>query len=74
MNIYHLLDFRKKKKMEKKLKIGNRKTNFIFWNFKDPKKWKIGEGGGTGGRIFRNFFYKKHVLAFKEIEKIGIFF
>jgi hypothetical protein len=26
----------------KKGKKGNRKTNFIFWNFKDHKKWKIG--------------------------------
>jgi hypothetical protein len=43
MNIYHLLDFRKKEKLENKLKIRNKentKTNFIFWNFQDEKKWK----------------------------------
>jgi hypothetical protein len=40
-NIYSLLDFLKKEKLEKKLKIrnkGNRKTNFIFWNFEDQKE------------------------------------
>ncbi len=25
---------------------GNRKTNFIFWNFEDQKNGKIGGGGG----------------------------
>jgi hypothetical protein len=42
MNIYTLLDFLKKKNW-KKMKMknrGNRKTNFIFWNFEDQKEWK----------------------------------
>ncbi len=42
MNIYTLLDFFKKKNW-KKMKMknrGNRKTNFIFWNFEDQKEWK----------------------------------
>ncbi len=44
----HILfvDFFFKKKNSKNWKKGekgNRKTNFIFWNFKDHKKWKIGD-------------------------------
>jgi hypothetical protein len=41
MYIYHLMDFFKKKNLEKKFKIGNkgnRKEIFIFWKFKDQKK------------------------------------
>ncbi len=41
MNIYSLLDFLLKEKLEKKLKLrnnGNRKTNFIFWNFENKKE------------------------------------
>ncbi len=37
MNIYSLLDFFLNK-LEKKIEIknnGNRKTNFIFWNFEN---------------------------------------
>jgi hypothetical protein len=43
INIYSLLNFKKKEKLEKKLKIrnkGNRKTNFIFWNLEDQKELK----------------------------------
>jgi len=42
MNIYSLLNFKKKEKLEKieNKKKGNRKTNFIFWNFEDQKKGK----------------------------------
>jgi hypothetical protein len=43
MNIYHLLDLFLKKNLGKKFKIGNkgnRKANFIFWKFKDQRKWK----------------------------------
>jgi hypothetical protein len=43
------LDFFQKEKLEIKSKIGykiNRKTNVIFWNFKDPKNGKIGGGEG----------------------------
>jgi hypothetical protein len=47
INIYCLLDF-----LKEKLKIvneGNRKTNFIFWKFKDQKNEKI----GTKHQIFK---------------------
>jgi hypothetical protein len=47
VNIYSLLDFFTKEKLEKKLKIknkGNRKSNFIFWNFEDQIEWKTREG------------------------------
>ncbi len=76
MNIYHLLDFRKKEKLEKTLKIGNkgnRNPNFIFWNFKDQKNGKIGEEGGGWGRCgyLGIFFIKINLLEFKEIDKIG---
>jgi hypothetical protein len=42
MNIYNLLDFLLKK-LKTKLKIrnkGNRKSNFVFWNFEDQNEWK----------------------------------
>jgi hypothetical protein len=53
INIYSLLDYLKKEKLEKKLKIrnkGNRKTNFIFWNFEDQNEWK---NRGKTKEIFR---------------------
>jgi hypothetical protein len=43
---HHLLDLKKIKIGRSKLKIrskGNKKTNFIFWNFKDQKNGKIGK-------------------------------
>ncbi len=46
MNIYSLLNFLRKKKNWKRMKRrnkGNSKTNFIFWNFEDKKKWKKGK-------------------------------
>jgi hypothetical protein len=35
MNIYHLLEFFLKRKIEILLEIGNKKTNITFWNFID---------------------------------------
>ncbi len=34
MNIYSLVDFLKRER------LGEKKTNFIFWNFKDQKNGK----------------------------------
>jgi len=45
----YLVGFFFKKKIEIGYKI-NRKTNVIFWNFKDPKNGKIRGGGGAGFR------------------------
>jgi len=41
MNIYNLLDsnFLNGKRLKIRNK-GNKKTNFIFWNFEDQKEWK----------------------------------
>jgi hypothetical protein len=53
MKIYSLLDFFKKKNWGIFLKIrnkGNRKTNFIFWNFENQKEW---ENRGKTKEIFR---------------------
>jgi hypothetical protein len=59
MNIYSLLDFLLKEKLEKILKLrnnGNRKTNFIFWNFENKKELK-----NRGGKkeIFRTNIIKE---------------
>jgi hypothetical protein len=47
VNVTSSIRFLKKRKIGRnKLKIrnkGNRKTNFIFWNFKDQKNVKIGQ-------------------------------
>ncbi len=40
MNIYSLLDLKFKKIGRNKMKIKNRKKNFVFWNFKNKKEWK----------------------------------
>ncbi len=49
-------------------KKGNRKTNFIFWNFEDQKEWK---NRGKTKEIFRPNIIKgkKNFLAFKIKEK-----
>jgi hypothetical protein len=56
------------------LKIGNKgniKTNFIFCNFKDKKKWKNrGRGGGGEGGYLGRKFIKINLLAFKETKKL----
>jgi hypothetical protein len=54
--------------LEIKLKLKNkrnRKTNFIFWNFEDQKKWKI---KGNTKEIFRTKknLKVKILLAFKK--------
>ncbi len=61
MNIYHLLKILKRK-IKKKIQIGkngNRKTKFIFWNFKDQKKWK-----NTRKRInkIKNLAFKNQIF------------
>jgi hypothetical protein len=46
----------KEKLEKKKSKIGkkiNRKTNVIFWNFKDPKNGKMGWGGDFRTNIIK---------------------
>jgi len=43
---------------------GNKKTNFIFWNFEDQKEWK---NRGKKNEIFRkNIIKEKKILAFKK--------
>ncbi len=60
MNIQSLLDFFLNKKLEKKtLKIrnkGNRKTNFILWNFEDQKEWN---NRGKTKEIFKTNIIKE---------------
>ncbi len=58
MNIYNLLDFKKKEKLEIKNE-GNRKANFIFQNFEDQKEWK------NKGKKF--FFFRTNIIKEKKI-------
>jgi hypothetical protein len=58
MNMYSLLDFKKRKKI----------TNFIFWNFEDQKEWK---NRRKTKEMFRKKILKekKNLLAFRKMEK-----
>jgi len=71
MNIYNLLEFFLREKLEKKLKIrnkGNRKTNFIFWNFEDQNEWK---NRGKTKEIFRTNIIKEKKRKHLENRKNG---
>jgi len=70
MNIYNLLELFLREKLEKNLKIrnkGNRKTNFIFWNFEDQNEWK---NRGKTKEIFRtNIIKEKKKKTFRKQKK-----
>jgi hypothetical protein len=71
MNIYNLLELFLREKLEKNLKIrnkGNRKTNFIFWNFEDQNEWK---NRGKTKEIFRTNIIKEKKKKHLENRKNG---